>query len=56
MEQAEEKVSIERQNIDEYILEEGVSTEKTVQPSQNVMERMESSEETALKIILGEES
>lgn len=55
MEQAEE-VSIEKQNIDEYILEEGVSTEKTVQSSKNVTERVESSEEIALKIILGEES
>ena len=56
MEQAEEKIDIEKRNIDEYILEEGVSTEKTVQPSKNVIERIESSEETALKIILGEES
>nr|DAV10700.1 MAG TPA: hypothetical protein [Caudoviricetes sp.] len=56
MEQAEEKIDMEKRNIDEYILEEGVSTEKTVQPSKNVIERIESSEETALKIILGEES
>nr|DAM99577.1 MAG TPA: hypothetical protein [Caudoviricetes sp.] len=56
MEQAEEKIDIEKRNINEYILEEGTSTEKTVQPSKKVIERIESSEETALKIILGEES